>query len=446
VLVAGGTVWTPGGPRRADVMAEDGRVTRVDDLSGWRGIADVIDATGLHVVPGLIDLHVHVADRIGRFELADDFASGTEVALRSGITTFFTFATQRPGEALGETVARYRSRAEGRCFCDVGLHLTPTVRPWDWDAIEALIAAGCHTLKLYTTYRDAGLYADWREIEDAMWALAGMGGRLLLHCEDDDVLASVDASAHDLARPETHALLRPETAELEAVRCAVELAERSGCPLHVVHVSTAAAARVVASARPRAPVTCETGPQYLLLSDQCLRGRTGSRFLCTPPLRCEATRAGLEALAVAGAIDLLATDHCAFRRVDKDDWRNDFRAAPSGLPGLGALAPLAFELLVERHGLPLGALAERLSANPARVLGLYPRKGAIVIGADADLVVLDPDGAPRPVVSTLSDAYDPWRDRHTRLRARHVLLGGRPVVRDGALLDRERPAGRMLVG
>jgi dihydropyrimidinase len=445
VLVAGGTVWTPAGPRRADVLAEGGRIVRVDDLAGWRGIAEVIDATGLHVVPGFIDVHVHVADRIGRFELADDFATASEIALRNGITTFCTFATQRPGEALAETVARYRSRAEGRCFCNVGLHLTPTARPWDWDAIEGLIAAGCRTIKLYTTYRDAGLLSDWREIEDAMWVLAGIGGRLLLHCEDDGVLGGIDVSALDVTRPETHGLLRPEAAEVEAVRRAVALAERSGCPLHVVHVSTAAAARVIASARARAPVTCETGPQYLLLSDEHLRGRDGSRFLCTPPLRGEATRAAVETLLAAGAIDLLATDHCAFRRADKDNWRDDFRAVPNGLPGLGALVPLAFEVLAERNGLPLGTLVERLSANPARVLGLYPRKGTITIGADADLAVLDPDAPPRPIVSTLADAYDPWSDRHSRLRARHVLLGGRQVVHDGALLEPDRPAGRLLV-
>jgi dihydropyrimidinase len=441
VLVAGGTAWAPEGARRADVLVEGGRIAAIGDLSGWRGVAEVIDASGLDVLPGLIDLHVHVADRIGRFELADDFASGTEVAVCSGITTIFTFATQRPGETLAESVARYVSRAEGRCHCNVGFHLTPTVRPWDWDAIEAQVAAGRRTFKLYTTYREAGLYTDWREIEEVMWVLAGLGARLLLHCEDDDVLATVDPGALDVSKPLTHTLLRPETAEVEAVRCAVELAERTGCPLHVVHASTARAVEVIAEARRRAPVTCETGPQYLLLDERRLRGRWAHRALCTPPLRSEATRAELETLLGAGAIDVLATDHCAFRRADKDDWRSDYRAVPCGLPGLGALVPLAHELLVSRLGLPLHELALRLAANPARVLGLYPRKGALIVGADADLVVLDTATPRRPVVSTLSDAYDPWSDRRTTVKARHVLLGGNPVVRDGALVERERVRG-----
>jgi dihydropyrimidinase len=443
-LVAGGTVWTPEGPRRADVLVENGRIARLDDLAGCRGEAEVVDATGLHVVPGFIDVHVHIADRIGRCELADDFASGTEIAVMNGITTLFTFATQRPGETLGDTVARYVSRAAGRCHCDVGLHLTPTVRPWDWDAIEAQVAAGRRTVKLYTTYRDAGLCTDWDELEAAMRRLADLGGRLFLHCEDDGVLAAVDGGGADMSSPVTHSRLRPEAAEVVAIGRAIELSERTGCPLHVVHVSTAEGAALVAAARASATLTAETGPQYVLFSEDRLRGGDGHRFLCTPPLRCERTRERLEAMVVAGEIDLLATDHCAFRRADKDDWRGDHRRVPNGLAGLGALVPLAFEVLVARHGLSLAVLVERLAANPARVVGLFPRKGAIKVGADADLAVIDPAGAPRPVVSTLADAYDPWGDRRTTLHVRHVLLSGRPVVRDGALLDPGRPAGRLL--
>lgn len=446
VLVAGGTVWAPDGPRRADVLVADGRVAQVGDLSGWQGVAEVVDATGLHVLPGFIDVHVHVADRIGRFELADDFASGSEVAVRNGITSLFAFATQRPGESLAETAVRYRLRAEGHCHCDVGFHLTPTATPWDWEAIERLVAAGWRTFKLYTTYRGAGLFSGWHEIEQAMWVIAGLGGRLLLHCEDDDVLATVDAAGVDISRPFSHTSLRPGSAEVEAVRCAVELAERTLCPLHVVHVSTAAAAELIAGARGRAPVTCETCPQYVLLTEEKLRGRWGYRYLCSPPLRGEASRAGVEAMLVSGAIDLLATDHCAFRRDDKDDWSGDFRAVPSGLPGLGALVPLAYEVLVRRHALPLGELALRLSANPARLVGLYPRKGAIAAGSDADIVVLDPGGPSRPLVSTLADAHDPWNEWKTTLRVRHVLLAGRRVVRDGLLLEADRPAGRLLAG
>jgi dihydropyrimidinase len=437
-------VWTPDGPLRGDVLVEGRRIAAITEDPALRARDRVIDANGMHVVPGFIDVHVHVADRIGSYELADDLASGTEVAVRNGVTSVFAFATQRPGETLEQTVERYRERAAGACHCDVGLHLTPTAWPWDWSAIGRLAAGGVRTIKLYTTYREAGLFTDWERLEGVMRRLAAADLGLLLHCEDDGVLAAAAASGvtPDPREPISRAIARPAGAEIEAIRRAVELASRTGCRLHVVHVSTAEGAELLVAARRRgAPVTCETCPQYLLLSDARLRGGDGHRFLCTPPLRDEAARARLERLMAEGAFDLLATDHCAFRRADKDRWSGDCRSVPNGLPGLGALVPLAYELLVRRHGLGVGELVRRLAENPARLVGLYPRKGALVAGADADVVVLDEHGSARRVVSTLADAHDPWSDRTTTLAVRHVLLRGRRVVRDGRLLAAARPAG-----
>jgi dihydroorotase (multifunctional complex type) len=443
VVIRGGTLWTPDGPRKSDVLVEGDRITTIGPVSARPG-DDAIDATGLHVVPGFIDLHVHLADRIGGHELADDFASGTEIAVRSGVTTVFAFATQRREETLDECLERYRRRAAGACHCDVGLHLTPTAWPWEWEAIERLVAGGVRTIKLYTTYREAGLFTGWDRLEFVMRRLAALNVGLLLHCEDDETLAAVPAPV-DASEPSSHAAARPPAAEVEAVRRAVDLASRSGCRVHVVHVSTAAGAELVAAARRRGvPMSCETGPQYLLLSDARLRGEGGHRFLCTPPLRDEATRGAMERLAAAGAFDLLATDHCAFRRADKDAWSGDYRAVPSGLPGLGALVPLAYELLAQRHGLGVGELVRRLAENPARVLGLLPHKGALVAGADADVVVLDERGEARQVAATLADAYDPWGDRATTLAVRHVLVRGRRVVREGRLIAPARPAGAIM--
>ena len=338
-------MWTPDGPCRAEVLIDGGRIAAVTDEVPRHDTDEVIDAAGMHVVPGFIDVHVHVADRVGSFELADDFASGTEIAVCNGITTLFTFATQRPGETLERCVGRYRERAAGTCHCDVGLHLTPTAWPWDWDAIDRLAAGGVRTIKLYTTYRAAGLFTDWERLGAAMRGLAAMDLGLLLHCEDDDVLAAAATSSAeaDPSEPFSHTIARPAAAEVEAIRRAVDLASRTGCRLHVVHVSSAVGAELIVAARDHgAPVSCESCPQYVLLSDARLRGEGGHRFLCTPPLRSEATRAAMERLVGAGAFDVLATDHCAFRRADKDHCSGDYRSVPNGLPGLGALVPLAY--------------------------------------------------------------------------------------------------------
>jgi dihydropyrimidinase len=439
-------VWDETGPRRADVLLEGERVEAVGRIAAECADVATVDANGCHVLPGLIDVHVHVADRIGSCVLADDVSSATRTAVCGGVTTMATFVTQRPGETLRDGVARMLDEVQRGSWSDVALHLTPTAWPWDLGEIERLVASGCRTFKLYTTYRPAGLFTDWERLEAAMRTLARLGVRLFLHCEDDGVLGAIDPTRIDLRDPYSHTVLRPEAAEVTAIYRAVALAERTACPLHVVHVSTAEGAEIVASARQRAPVTCETAPHYLLLDRERLRGAGGHRWLCTPPLRQEATRARLEALVVEGAIDLLATDHCPFRREDKDSRRGgDVRQIPGGLPGIGSLLPLGFEIVVNRGGRTLASLVRLLSANPARVLGLYPRKGTLAPGSDGDLVVLDFGGGERALRSTHSACHDPWSGMTTTVAVRAAVVGGRVTALDGDLAQGVMPAGRPLL-
>jgi dihydropyrimidinase len=441
LLVAGGTVWDEQRGQRADVLVEGGTIAAVGALAGQVADVEVVDASGLDVVPGFIDLHVHVNDRIGGVEIADGFASGSEIAIRNGITTLISFATQGPEESLAAAVGRWLAKVDGRSHCDVGFHLTPTGGPWDRREVEALIERGFSTFKLYTTYRPAGLYTDYERLAEIMRRLARLDATVLVHCEDDEALARIEPASLDLRDPVSHTRLRPEQAEVTAIGRVLEIAARAGCRLHVVHVSTAQGLALIDAARRRQPVTCETGPHYLLLDEARLAGEDGRGFLCTPPLRPAATRARLEAAATDGSFDLFATDHCPFSRADKLAPRPDIRAVPNGLPGLGALVPLIFELLVVTHRRPLSELVARLAANPARVAGLYPRKGVILEGSDADLVVLDQAAPPRPIVATLADCPDPWRGRITTLGVHRVVRGGEVGVADGRLAVVGQPGG-----
>lgn len=445
MLIAGGTVVTEKGRARLDVRVVGERVTALGRLTPELDEA-VLDATGLFILPGMIDVHVHIDDRIGDCELADDFPSASEIAVRTGVTTLAGFVTQGSGETLGQAVARCVARGIGRSHCDYTFHLTPTGWPWDWREIEGLIGSGFSTFKLYTTYREAGLFTDYAKLEEVMRRLAKTGARLLVHCEDDQTLAGVAASPVNPADARGHALLRPERAEVFAIQKALELAKKTGCRVHVVHVSTAEGAAAIGEARLHCPVSCETAPHYLLLDDSVLAGESGHRFLCTPALRAASTRAQVEAAAVAGAFDLYATDHCAFTKADKDRHRDDFRNVPKGLAGIGALVTLVHELLVKRHRLPLSELATRLAANPAKLLSLFPRKGTIAVGSDADLVVLDPGGPERPVVSSLAGCHETYPGKTTTLDIRHVLVRGRPVVSGNTLLTAGRPGGVCLAG
>jgi dihydropyrimidinase len=441
-LVAGGRIVDADGETAGAVRFFNGVITGVGDLEPEPG-ERVVDAAGCLVLPGLIDIHVHLDDVVGGVAIADGFGGGSEAAMLGGITTIGSFVTQRPGEDIEAAVSRMASKVEGASRCDAVLHLTPTAEPWDWQAVERLADRGLRTIKLYTTYREAGLFSSYERIEEVMSRLAALGLGLLVHCEDEGELAaaaSADVDPHD---PRNHGILRPEAAETAAIDRLCELASRTRCPTHVVHVSTPAGAASVAGARAGgAPISCETGPQYLLLDSTALAPPHGHRSLCTPPFRAPETRAGLETALLDGSFDLLATDHCPFLRADKDSSR-DFREVPNGLPGVGALLALAWELLVVKHRRPVMELVERLAAGPARVMGLTPAKGGIRVGADADLLVLDPAGPGRPVMPTLSDSYSPWQGRTTRLALRRVYLRGTEVVRDGELTG-EPPSGRLL--
>ena len=426
-------MWGEDGGRRADVRVVGETIAEVGALAPLPG-EEIFDATGLDVLPGMIDVHVHVDDRIGACELADGWSTASEIALRNGITALAGFVTQQPGESLADALTRCRARAAGRSACDFTFHLTPTAWPWSWGEVGELIAQGFSTFKLYTTYREAGLFSDYPRLREVMARLAGLGARLLVHCEDDGVLSAVGVADLDPPDARGHAVARPESAEVAAIARVVALAEATGCRTHVVHVSTFDGAAAIAAARSRCRLSCETAPHYLLLDDSRLAGRLGYRYLCTPPLRPPATRARLEAAAADGAFDLFATDHCAFTRTDKDAHRDDFRRVPKGLAGIGALVPLAFELLVRGHGLPFSQLVRRLAANPARLLGVYPRKGTIAPGADADIVLLHPGGPVRPVVSSFAPCHETYHGRTTALDLRHVFLRGREVARDNQTL------------
>jgi len=431
-LVRNGRVATEGRLEQVDLLIEGERIVALGRFEGLE--ADrVIDARGLFVLPGFLDFHTHIADRIGRFELADGYPSGSEVAVRNGITTLCTFVTQGAGESLPAALRRAQAKAAGATHADLLWHLTPTAyEAGDLDDQGNLARGGFRTWKFYTTYRAAGLYCDPARLEDNFRRLGPLGVRILMHCEDDACLCGVDPGSLDLARASAHGLLRPGAAEAHSVEDLVALASRSGAPLHVVHVSTSEAAQRLAEARTRGDVTCETCPQYLWLDETWLARPDGHRWICSPPLRDR--REAFRALARQGAFDLLATDHCAFRAADKDDWDGrDVRTVANGLGGIGALPHLAWRLWAEDPERAALELALRLSRNPARCAGVEDRKGDLRPGLDADLVLLDPAGPERPLRSSLSDAYETYPGFSSPLAIREVLLRGRTVARDGAL-------------
>ncbi len=444
-LIRNGTLILEQGPRRADLLIDGETIAAIGARLAPPAGSEIVDAEGLSVLPGFIDFHVHLDDRIGRFEIADTFFTGSMAAAKSGVTTLINFITQRPGQSLAGALTEGLQKGEGRSFCDFTFHLTPTRFDNEtWAEIEMLAYSGYRTFKFYTTYREAGLFVDYDRLAAILRQLGPLGVRMLVHCEDEAILDQQRRAGLDPANPRSHALSRPKEAEAEAITKVLAAAVETRAPVHVVHVSTPEGVALIHRARTSGAITCETAPQYLFLNEDSLAGQDGHRFICSPPLRREDDRQRLERAALEGRFDLFATDHCPFFREDKDNEPADFRQTPKGLPGLGALVPLMHDLLVIRGGHGLDELSRRLALHPARLAGLYPRKGVLAPGADADVVLLDTRGPERPLRSAFTDVHETYPGRTTRLRYARVYLRGREVVRDGFLLEPSQPSGRSL--
>jgi len=444
-LVRGGTIYSRGLTAPGDVLIEDSVFAVVGDCRGLTGGARVIEAAGCHVLPGLIDLHVHIDDTIDRYRLADTWESASRAAAAAGITTLGGFITQKPEERLAAAVERAAGRAAGRAFCDYLWHLTPTrFAEDDWADILRLQESGWRTFKFYTTYPKRGLYTSYERLSEIAERLTPGGSRLLVHAEDEGVLTLAQARSAMPVRASDHGRQRPPEAELRAVERVAETAAATGAWFHIVHVSTPEAAEVIGRERSRTRLTCETAPHYLFLDDSWLKRADGHRWLCTPPLRDAARVRRLREMAGAGAFDTYATDHCAFSIEDKDRGRDDIRSAPMGLAGIGALPRLVFALEKERPERAFTEMSLRLAENPARLAGIEGRKGALAPGLDADLAVFEMADQEEPIVSASAGSPETYPSFRSRLRLRHLFLRGRQLITEGAWSGADAAPGRCL--
>jgi len=446
LLVKGGTLVTPAGECTADLLIQGERIKAIGrDLPEAQDTV-LVNAEGCYVLPGVIDAHTHIALDTGVFRTPDDWFIGTQAAGRGGVTTVVDFATQFPGQTLREAVGARVEEAE-EATIDYAFHVMVTdLPPGREGELADLVDLGTPSIKLYTTYRP-NYYADDATILRLMKAAAGLGLRPIVHCEND---ALVTARTEELiAAGETgwrsHGRSRPALAEQEAIQRVLCLAEAAGCPVHIAHCSTARSVALVAEARAHGQrVTCETCPQYLLLDDTAYDGDEPWRYILQPPLRSSEELAGLWKHVTNGDVDLIATDHCDYTLAQKTA-QDDFTRTPGGLPGLETLLPLMFTYGVARGRMTLAQLVACLSANPARIWGLWPRKGALLPGSDADVVVYDPE--PEGVIEAQSlhqwAGYTPYEGLAVEGEVRATVARGQVIYREGRFRGR-RGRGRFV--
>lgn len=448
-LIQNGTIVTATDAFAGDLLIDGERIVAVGEV-GDAGADEVIDAGGCLVLPGLVDNHTHLSMPFGGTVTADDFDTGTAAAAAGGTTAIVDFALQTDGSLL-KGLERWQGNAEGSAHIDYGFHLGVT------DASDAAIAEmdravaeGVSTFKVFMAYKGALMSSDDQFLRVLRQAREN-GALVNVHCENGDAIDVYqrEALAAGNTEPRFHAVTRPPAVEGEATARAIRLAEWAGAPLFVVHVTCEDAVREIQAARDRGlPIFGETCIQYLFLTveDLARPGFEGAKFVCSPPLREARHQDVLWRALRQHALEGVSTDHCPFNyEGQKELGRGDFTKIPNGLPAIEFRLSLVYDRGVRAGRIGLCDLVRATSTRPAQIFGLAPRKGSLAPGADADVVVFDPDRELEISAAThhMNTDYDPFEGEVLRGAPRVVLSRGEVVFADGEV--RSRPGrGRYL--
>lgn len=445
-LFSGGTVVNAGGSQVADLLVIHGKVAAVGQLGAMAGPdVDVIDVTGRLLLPGGVDVHTHLDSGLNGPVTADDFLSGTMAAAAGGTTTLVDFASQAPGQPLMEALEVHAAKAEGRAVIDYGFHsVVSDLYDGALTDVAEVVAAGVTSLKVFMAYRGT-LMIDDGQLFDVLRTASGHGAQVCVHAENGDIIdrLAADLVASGRTGPKSHLLSRPPSTEIEAVRRGIAIAAMAQAPIYFVHVSTGGAVEAIAEARHHgAPVSGETCTHYLTL-DPSLYDQSGfkaAEVVISPPLRELEHRDALWRGLGAGELSVVSSDHCPYCLADKQLGSDDFRQIPNGGPGVEHRLPVVFGQGVATGRLTVERFVDLVSTGPARQFGLYPAKGALQPGSDADVVILDPSGTTTITRATQVQRvdYTPYEGWELPGRIVRVYSRGTLLVRDGTYVG---PAG-----
>ena len=445
LIIRGGTVATAADTFTCDVGISDGQVAALGrDLGAAR---EIVDASGKLVLPGGIDSHVHLAQPSDPGTvMADDFASGTRSAAFGGNTTVLPFCLQAKGQSLREALKAYHEKAAGECYIDTSFHLiiadpTPHVLGQE---LPALVADGYTSFKVFMTYE--GLALSDREMLEVMATARETGALVMVHAENHDAIRFMTDRLERAGKtsPQFHAASRPIVVEREATHRAISLAELVDVPVMIVHVSNREAMEEIRRAQMKGlKVYGETCPQYLVLTEDDLRGLNmeGAKYVCSPPPRDHASQEACWEGLRTRVFSVFSSDHSPFRYDDPEGkltpkGRTSFRWVPNGIPGVATRLPILFSEGVVKGRISLNDFVAFTSTNHAKTYGLYPRKGTIAIGSDADIVVWDPRKQVTITHELLRDGsdYTPYEGLVVTGWPELTMVRGRTVVRDGELV------------
>ena len=447
ILIQNGTVVTAERTVAADILVEGDKIRDIAPSLPVQNADRVIDAAGLLLLPGGIDVHTHLDMPFGGTTSSDDFETGTRAAAFGGTTTIIDFAIQAKGTRMRDALDTWWKKADGRAAIDYGLHMIVTdLGEAGLDDMDSMVADGVASFKLFMAYPGV-LMVDDATIFQALSRTAKNGALICMHAENGGVIDVIvrRALAEGKTAPINHALTRPVTAESEAVHRAIALAEMAGAPVYIVHLSSEDALNQVREARDRGlPAFAETCPQYLLLSMEELArpGFEGAKYVFTPPLREKHHPPKLWDGLKNDQLQVVSTDHCPFCFEDqKSLGKDDFTKIPNGGPGIENRLQLLFHHGVNLGRLSLNRFVELVATTPAKLFGLYPRKGTLAPGSDADIVIWDP-GANHVISARTHHMrvdYSMFEGFEVQGNAKVVMSRGEVVVEEGRFLGK---AGR----
>jgi dihydropyrimidinase len=442
-LVKNGTVITAVDHYKGDVLIEDEKIASIGTAIDVQ--ADkTIDASGKYVLPGGIDVHTHLDMPFGGTTSADDFETGTTAAAFGGTTSIVDFAIQYRGQTLHHAMETWARKAEGKAVIDYGFHMIITELTDQVEGeMDALVRQGITSFKLFMAYPGVFMLDD-ASIFKALLRTGKNGGTICMHAENGGVIDVLvqRALAEGKTAPKYHALTRPARAEAEATHRAIAMSEIADVPIYIVHLSAAEALEMVTEARDRGlPAFAETCPQYLFLSYDNYEepGFDGARYVMSPPLREKAKQKELWRGLAFNDLQCVSTDHCPFcMKEQKELGRTDFSKIPNGAPGIETRMSLVYDGGVREGRITLNRFVELTSTSPAKIFGLFPRKGTIAPGSDADIVVFDPNRTFTLSAKTLHMRvdYNPYEGRQVTGATDTVLSRGRLVIENGKFVGR----------
>ncbi len=438
-LLKNGTVISGTERKKADILIQDEKIAEVGENLKAED-ARVLDVTGKLLFPGFIDGHTHFDLEVAGTVTADDFETGTKAAILGGTTLVIDYASQdKGGHTLGEGLEKWHKKADGKCSCDYSFHMS--IVEWNEkteEEIQDMIDHGITSFKLYMTY--PAMMVDDKDMYKILKKLAKCGCFAGVHCENAGVIDALIDQAKKEGRtgPENHPLVRPDTLEAEAVHRLLVIAREAGAAVMVVHLTNRKAYEEILGARAQGQtVYAETCPQYLLLEDSVYSKPDfgGAVYVCAPPIRKKEDQDCLWEALKKEEIQTVATDQCSFTLEQKALGKDDFTKIPGGLPGVQTRGTLLYTYGVRAGKITEDQMCRLLSENAAKLYGVYPRKGALLPGSDADIVVFDPEK--ESVISAKTHAYNtdnnPFEGFALHGGIDKVFLRGNLAVEDGEL-------------